>query len=1190
MRLKKLELLGFKSFTNPTIITFTEGITAVVGPNGCGKSNIVDAARWAMGEQSAKQLRGKSMEDVIFNGSQEMPPLGMAEVTLTFDNQDGTAPPEYASYSEIEVTRRLFRSGESEYLINRTSCRLKDITELFLGTGVGKQAYSVVEQGQIEYIISSKPEERRALIEEAAGISKYRSRKQEAERKMEATRQNLLRVRDIIAEIKRQMNSLNRQARKAERYKTYREELKEIELELYTLQSLELTRKLDRVQQEQKEKQERSEEILARIEFAEAQLEAQRAERMELEDRLRRAQERMFEIQSNIQGRENKLNYHEQEIESEKRLSARLKKETEELQLRVQALEAEIQRAEEEKSRLEQDAGNALERAGEAEAKRLELIQENQRMASGLETRRKRFFEIKQESASLQSNLNHLKSQEQELNQVFHEDLSRLKEMEEEGERFRKTSLEFNESLYQLRKFSDTIGSEYHATAQEIEGLRQNLAGTQARTEEVRGQCHRSFSRLESLIEMQARYEGFERGVKSIMEKKARDKKGLVENGIHGLVAEVMETLPEYETAVEAVLGERLQSVIVENQVQGLDAIRYLKEEAAGRGTFIPLEVRQAEAEPMPQELAAAGARPLLDLVNVKSDYRPVAQYLLGRVILVPSLDTAIKLWESNGFDQTMVTPDGAVLDPHGVLAGGSKDSYGILEKKREVRELTEEVKELKSRLDSVESETLSLQEKLKGKESDLERLRERGHRQEIEILNQEKELKASTHQSNQLDQKFKELKSRLKGTEAQIKENQGHIRSLEESIREKSRIENEVDAEILRESQEMETCKARLADAEAACTERKVESAAYKEKLFALANRHARLVQDLEEIKGGILSRERELAAGELELQNLYQVLEKTREEILSEIKARDEFESVLAGERHCYEKAQEALKQSEADLRELRQEEDSVRKDLNELKLNASELNLQTEHLSETVRDKYFIEPEQAITQYQERVNSQDYAADERKARRDEIRALLERMGEINLTAIEEYRELEERYSFLINQDADLIAALESLEKTIDKINRTYRREFRQTFNAVNEQFEKVFPRLFRGGKAMLVLTNEHDLLETGVEIIAQPPGKKLQIITLLSGGEKSLAAVALIIALFLHRPSPFCLLDEVDAALDDVNIDRFNELIQELSARSQFIIITHNKRTMQIANTLHGVTMEQPGVSKLISVKLN
>ncbi len=1189
MRLKKLELSGFKSFMNPTAITLTEGITAVVGPNGCGKSNIVDATRWAMGEQSAKQLRGKNMEDVIFNGSQEIAPLGMAEVTLTFDNQDGAAPPEYASYSEIEVTRRLFRSGESEYLINRTPCRLKDITELFLGTGVGKQAYSVVEQGQIEQIISSKPEERRALIEEAAGISKYRSRKQEAERKMEATRQNLLRVRDIITEIKRQMNSLNRQARKAERYKTYREELKEIELELYTLQSIELTGKLDRAQQDQRQKQEKNEEILARIDFAEAQLEAQRTERLDLEDRLRSAQERMFEIQSAIQSKENKLNYHEQEIESEKRLSARLKKETEELEARVQAQEAEIKVALDEKDRLERDAAVALERAAEADARRLELAQERQRMESGLESRRKRSFEIKQEIASLQGNLNHLKSHQEEINQTLLNNLSRVKEMEEERERFRRTSLEFNENLYQLRKFSETIGAEHHATEKEIEGLRQNLAANQARTEEVRAQYHRSLSRLESLIEMQARYEGFQRGVKSIMEKKDRDER-LGQNGIYGLVAEVMETRPEYETAVEAVLGDRLQSVIVKSQVQGVEAISYLREQAAGRGTFIPLEVRQAEPEPMPQELAAVGARPLLDLVEVKPDYKPVAQYLFSGVILVPSLDVAIGLWESNGFHQTMVTPDGAVLDPHGVLAGGSKDSYGILEKKREVRELTEDVKELKSKLDKAESETRSLQEKLEGKESDLERLRERGHRQEIEILNQEKELKASTQQSNQLGQKFDEFKSRIQVAEAQIKETQEIIIALEESIREKSISEKEVDAEILRESQEMEACKARVAESEAACTECKVESAAYKEKLLALADRHERLIQDLEEAREAIRNRERELAAGKLELQNLYQILEKTRIEIHDELKTRDEFESVLAGERHCYEKAQEALKQSEDDLGELRREELAVRDELNEIQIEVSELNLQSEHLSETLRDRYFIEPEQAIPQYRQKVSSPGYEPDERKARRDEIRALLERMGEVNLTAIEEYQELEERYSFLTNQEADLIGALESLEKTIDKINRTYRREFRQTFNAVNEQFEKVFPQLFRGGKAMLVLTNEHDLLDTGVEIIAQPPGKKLQIITLLSGGEKSLAAVSLIIALLLHRPSPFCLLDEVDAALDDVNIDRFNEMIQELSKNSQFIIITHNKRTMQIANTLYGVTMEQPGVSRLISVKLN
>jgi len=1186
MYLKRIELSGFKSFCDDTKLEFSPGICVVVGPNGCGKSNIVDAVCWAMGEQGLRPLRAKNPEDLIFVGSRDLPADPSAEVSMVFDNQDGSAPPEYNQFSEIEITRRIHRTGESEFLINRGHCRLKDITEFFLGTGLGKQAYSVIEQGEIDRILQAKPEEIRGLVEEAAGISKYRFRRDEALKKMQATRENLTRIRDIIGELKTQLNSLSRQAKKAVRYHLYKNELQETENEICCHRGLELKAKIEKISRALEAENAEMENLQAQFAKLEIELEEKRASLELLDGGIRSEQERKLELNSRMQNLASEAALLGRQEEAEKFGIRARQKESETLAGQVEQLEREIQTRARQKEELEFEISSV---AADLEAKTREAearLQEFQKCQNAFASLAGEIQKIDQELARLGEKERSLVWQEARLKDEQEQNQARLTELEPliQGERQR--SFDFNQNLHQLRKNLAEFEEKFQADQLSMEKLRQLIAAKTGRGAEIKSHYQTLSAKIESLKEMMEKLEGFERGVKYILEKKRKEP---AVNGFYGLVAELVETEPGYEQAVEAVLGERIQSVVVDSPEQGLEAVNCLMSESAGRGTFIPRAPRDIVPAEIPEHLRRQGARPLAELVRVQKGFEPVVSYLLGQAVLVSDLNQAVNLWQQNGFKGAFVTKQGAVLDPAGVLTGGSKDQAGFLSKKRELKELELEKAELNLRMEEAEKELALLHSQLLAQEEEFDHLRNRINHLKLDVATQEKDLRHATEELNEKTDSLE--KCRLKADELAEQISQAN-RDRAELLRRKT----ELAAELENFGKERESLLAEINLAQNA------QKRADEEK-NSLITEKARLQEKalgLEEARAGLQKSLQDHLARKAQLVSELEQAEKN----MVEFKARL---AQIQEERVQTIQVQEAQNQKQADLearrKVLAEESSQAQARLKELdsrvrdqagKLNACSLELEKEklgldNLKQLVSKIHQQELEAVIAACRERVSSPEFAVAPREARAEELRHLIQRMGEVNPTALEEYKELETRYSFLANQEADLVSALEKLEQTISKVNQEYRKQFQDTFAEVNKIFTDLFPKLFGGGKALLHLTDENNLLETGVEIIAQPPGKKLQSISLLSGGEKSLAAIALVFSLYLNRPSPFCLLDEVDSALDEVNIDRFNHLLKSLAEKSQILIVTHNKRTMELADLLYGVTMEKPGVSRVVSVKL-
>jgi chromosome segregation protein len=1189
MKLKQIQLQGFKSFVERTVLSFTDDITCVVGPNGCGKSNVLDAIRWCMGEQSVKQLRGDSMEDVIFHGSDDLAAVGMAEVTMVFDNSEGAAPPEYANFTDIQVSRRLFRSGESEYYLNRAPCRLKDITDLFLGSGAGTRAYSIVEQGKIENIITMKPEQRRGLIEEAAGVSKYRARRQEAQRKMEATRQNLLRIRDIIAEIKRQLNSLNRQAKKAERYKEYREELRGVELELAAVRAAGLVREREEGKARLRDLESREFELVARLQSAEAELELERAGMLERERELSSGQARWMEATRALEREEQNLLLCRHQEETHGRDQARLAREREEMEVRDRALAEEIAAIAAEGSGLREAIAEAEESLRGAEAARRakeEAYRALVQTAEGLEM----------ESRSVVSGAEKLKEwlrwgerRRAELEERKQRLGLRAQELESSLESQARTNLGYNERLYQLRKDHADHRSQLGAREQEIGEARSGRAVAADRLQTARESLATASTRLASLKEMERNLEGYQSGVKAVMARKARlESEGL--NGTYGLMAEAVSAEPEYELAVEAVLGERMQSVFVKTRRHGLDNIRYLREESGGRSNFIPLEGMASAEVSVPEELRSLGAVPLVERVRIREEYSPSVRALIGDALVVDDLERAAEVRQALGVAHPLVTREGALLDRVGLLAGGSQDSFGgLLAKKREVSELSVRVEELIAEEEKARAELTAADQLLAALSAEGERLKERSYRLEIEKNNLEKDLRQGTDAYNNLQRQQQGLEEEAGGIEESLQSLLAEAEEAGANIAGHEQNKQRLDAELWDRKQALDLLRAEREAERQRCTAAQVTAAGLREKCAAQSNQLGRLERGREEIRAGLRRR----AA---ELEEIGGQARTVAREMAAVLAARDRavlaakaLEEKVAAERARFEAETAGLREREGRIQGLYRDREALKGERMDAELLLSQLQVQWEGLAENCRDKFSREPEDVLAEYGGLVRAEGYALEARKGLREELRQKLERMGDVNLTAIEEYEELNQRHTFLTNQEADLIQALDNLEVAIAKINTAYKRAFKVTFEEVNLKIQEVFPRLFPGGKAYLQLTNPEDILESGVEIMTQLPGKKVASIVLLSGGEKALVASALIFALFLVKPSPFCILDEVDAALDEANVGRFSEIVKDLAQNSQLIIITHNKRTMDLAHALYGVTMERKGVSKIVSVRL-
>jgi chromosome segregation protein len=1182
MRIKRLEICGFKSFKDRVVFHFDSRIVGIVGPNGCGKSNVVDAVRWVMGEQSAKHLRGSAMEDVIFAGSESHGPLGMAEVILTFEN-DGDAPPAYAEYAEISIGRRLFRSGESEYFINKTPCRLMDITDFFLGTGVGTKAYSIIEQGRVGQIVSAKAEDRRLLIEEAAGITKYKVKKRAALRKMEATEQNLTRVRDVLEEIARQMASLERQAKKAERFKKYRAEMQEIDLWSASARYLDLAAQGKLAERDEERLGEEETAALARLAAEEATCERLRLEIGELEREI-------FEVERQGQEVANLGKLHESHLEFLAKESAAIARRNEESAVEVERVKDHLRRLEDEDEDLRRTAAQceaareALTRElAEREREREALAQARDLAAAALDASRAEAAEVRARLEAARTELAALGRRRMDLEA---RQAKARGEREELGRQLRALESALQKSrdaLSEVRQLKLSLEERREGAAEELGRLKQRSLEIEASLLALRTELGEKRSRLRSLKEIEERFEGYADGVRAVMRRRSQSEA----KGVIGLVTDVLAAPPELEPAVEAALGDRLQYVIVEHHEAGLEAIDYLKAEAQGRGSFIPLSLRQVGHGTAPGQGREGVVGHLRDLVTCDGAYAPIAEYLLGDVTVVENLPMALRLWSENGHRARLVTLDGEVLDPWGVVTGGSRQGagWGLLQKKREIKELGVEIAALAQEAGRAETALREVQRQVGTLQAQLEALQQDAHTKELCIVKGQNDV-------DRAEGDLRRIGARLEVLAREEREIAGELAALASEEREAA-ARAEADGAILGDLEarlpglgdRAREARERLEEAQAEVTDRKVRVASLAEKAGALERGRERNAQARREEQERVAKLLEGIQTGLSQIQDLQAKAVEARGEMSRLASEGMAIEKRLSEMRSAFEAQREALLTREAGLRSLREEVAALREALHEARQRGSEVAMALKHLCEQVADRYGEDLRLHLTRY----HARDLPGEPEQARLAELKQILERMGDVNLTAIEEFEELRQRHDFLRAQEQDLAESLDSLRKAIAKINRTSRERFRDTFAAVNEKFQEVFPRLFRGGRAHLDLTESEDLLEAGVEIIAQPPGKNLQNVNLLSGGEKALTAVALIFAIFLVKPSPFCMLDEVDAALDDASIGSFNEWVRQMADRSQFILITHNKRTMEIGETLYGITMEEPGVSKLVSVDL-
>jgi chromosome segregation protein len=1343
MRIKRVEIIGFKSFCDRTVVHIDAPVNAIVGPNGCGKSNIVDAIRWCMGEQSAKHLRGKAMEDVIFAGSENRGPAPMAEVSLTFDDvgfsqeklelamhsdelaveraldevapvvggelaADGepgeagaigdgeagamaagadsgaeiapveAAPPEtaaveaapvadaavadaapvlgpdgepvvsvsdevremladrppvldFARYTEVTITRRLYRDGTSQYFINKTPCRLRDVTDFFLGTGIGTKAYAIIEQGRIGQIVSSRPQDRRAIIEEAAGITKFKSKKKAAEKKLEQTKQNLLRVSDIVTELEKRMGTLRRQAQKAERYRKYKTELRDIELWKASHRLLELW----------------GEDRLARGRLVEAGAElgqvrtdltekdalvvAERADLAVEERRLSTLQEALYDLDNRIRLAESKMGFQGREAEELDQRVAQAETEIEDL--RRQRTEAADRLAieEGELARLADDVNREDDEVAVRDATAAEARQMLANAQSRLDEARAQLAATRTEIAKGEAQRDALVRRREEAERRLGRVVEEVETASERARELERETRRVAEALAQLKQTRLDLGAETAGFESRRELLTEQVSQGEAEVETLRTELHRRRSRLQSLTEIQERYEGFARGTRAVMQKSGEI--GARASGrIEGLVADVVRAPEQLEIAVEAALGDRLGGILVDHAHVGVAAIDYLKRSGAGRSAFVasrdaaPVRASDSDAAPAASAWASDGGWDtasgggivvedrivvddqrqlhaahaaiggegvlgrMVDLVQFADGYQNVGHSLLGGCVVVDSLDRAVRL-HAEGVPSTLVTLDGDIVDERGVVSGGSRDAQGagVLAQKREIRDLGEIVGSLEIDLTDATARLVSAKTELKQVTMAIEGLKTQAHQGDIAIMGHDKDLGRLRGEHDRLKDRLGQL-----GTEQLELEERLQSITTDEASLGMRRIEAEARIDTLEKEQlgyieDVTGGRERLDELAQALTEARVRAAQLGEKRASLEASALRLEQATRSLAGRIERLTADREEGAARATELRRDSAQLADELGGLRERRTATGSELDDGKQRYDVRVTEVNAAEIMVRELRGRNDRLSTEVAQLEIKVAHVEDASRHLHETMAERYQVDLPRIVSEYHLR----PVAGDNEDARAKELRDLIDRMGsDINLTAIEEFQEVSQRFEFLSAQKADLEHATDQLDKAIDKINKTSRKLFKDTFTAVNDTFKAVFPRLFRGGQAYLSLTggDDVDLLEAGVEIMAQPPGKKNSTVEQLSGGEKALTAVALVFSIFLIKPSPFCILDEVDAPLDEANVDRYNEIVREMTDRSQFIVISHNKRTMESADNLYGVTMQEPGVSKLVSVNLS
>ena len=1139
MYLKSLEVQGFKSFANKIVFEFHNGITGIVGPNGSGKSNVADAVRWVLGEQSAKQLRGASMQDVIFAGTENRKPLGYAYVAITLDNSDHSLA---IDFNEVTVARRVYRSGESEYLINGNPCRLKEVSELFYDTGIGKEGYSIIGQGQIDRILSGKPEERRELFDEAAGIVKFKKRKLTAQKKLDNERENLVRVNDILTELERQVGPLQRQSEKAHTYLKKREELKNYDVNMFLLESARIETELKSADEKYAIADDELKETNATYESIKAEYERLGNDMQQMDERIESLRESITSTSSTRQKLENQIELLKEQIHTAEMTD-------EHLQSRLLAIEKE--KAQRLKSRKEYDDKKAALEADIEQMKQNELLAVNEHEAvlaevnrcnDGLEKGKNELIALLQERGSIQSRQQRFATMLEQINIRKAELTKRLldRKTREAG----------------LDDILDEANKKLNAVNEEIAGLKEKESALLAKAREWRDKSrenarlmedasteyHKSVSRLESLKNIAERYDGYGNSIKRVMEQKAKNP------GLLGVVSDLIQVDKRYEIAIETALSGNIQNIVTEDEATAKKMIGFLKINHFGRATFLPLTSVRANRNTKNE--AALGEKGVLGIANklVKCDpkFDEVVAYLLGRVIVVDTIDNAIALAKKNHYSLHIVTVEGEYLAPGGSMSGGAfKNSSNLLARNREIEELEKRVDQTKTKLKELRSRKDDIATAIALGEEDIAATK---------TLLQEKYIEQNTAQIS-VDRADQQKKESANVYEDLRTENAGIEKQLEEINQGKKDIAAQLEASKQREKQ------------------LEKENSSYSEILE----------------KQGVLEQEasHKAAAISLELANITKTAEFAIENINrinSEIEKFDEQkESLVEGAAA----AKDDIKKKQADI-------DAITQTILASKDNNSKLDEElreslTKKASETqtnyMWDEYELTPHAAAELRNDAYDDLPSLKKLIAGIKDEIRCL----GDVNVNAIEEYREISMRYEFLKGQHDDLIEAEKTLVGIIDELDSGMRKQFTEKFSEIQREFDKSFKQLFGGGHGSLELVEDEDILECGIRIVAQPPGKKLQNMMQMSGGEKALTAIALLFAIQALKPSPFCLLDEIEAALDDSNVSRYANYLNKLTKNTQFIVITHRRGTMAAADRLYGITMQEKGVSTLVSVNL-
>ncbi len=1179
MYLKSIEIQGFKSFANRILFEFHNGITGIVGPNGSGKSNVADAVRWVLGEQRVKQLRGGSMQDVIFAGTEMRKPQGFAFVAITLDNSDHQLA---IDYDEVTVSRRLYRSGESEYRINGSACRLKDINELFYDTGIGKEGYSIIGQGQIDKILSGKPEERRELFDEAAGIVKFKRRKALSQKKLDDERQNLVRVSDILAELEKQVGPLAKQSEAARKYLNLKEELKTYDVNLFLIESETLRAQIGEVE---------AKESIVSGDLADTRRQAEeiRLEYEQLEEEIadldagiaeKRALLGQAEMRSN--SLEGQINVLKEQINTE-RMNA------EHFRSRVDSVSEEIARRKTQIEAWQSDHEGTAEAAVRSQKKQDEAeaaLRSQDESIMLLDSR------IEEAKAGIIATLNEkasLTAREQRYEAMLEQIQVRRAEVAQKRLRMQTDETTQEEQLRKEQEKLEQLETHMNELAFAQTECEDRVAGLEEETRRLTvslGEQEREYrtvsARLESLRNLAERYEGYGGSIRKVMEVRDRVR------GICGVVADLITTEKKYETAIETALGGSIQNVVTDTEQTAKTLIEYLKRNRYGRATFLPLTsvgqgtpFRQREALAEPGVIGLAS-----ELVHVEERYQGLACYLLGRVVVVDTIDHAIALARKYKHSLRIVTPEGELFAPGGSMTGGTfKNSSNLLGRRRELEELERTCEKSRKSSEAIQQTLREKEAFLSEEREKLEQIREERHQASLDQNTQQMNV-------NQLEEKQEGIRESSLDLETEHAQLEEQIREIE-----RNRQTLKTDADELTQTSEQTTKRIEEMSTQMEEARRVREESAHELETIRLETAGLRqtvdfALQNIRRVREEINRLEEELAGLEVEKTDSGEAIEAKQREIAAlreQVAAATRDGETLHGEleEKTAQKEEKANRQKEFFRRRdaLSERGNSLDKELFRLQNQKEKLEEKQENQVNYMWSEYELTYNTAEPLRNPELTSLPDIRRQIDERKKAIRAL----GNVNVNAIEDYKEISDRYTFMKSQHDDLVEAETDLRKIIEELDTGMRRQFEEKFREIRAEFDRVFRELFGGGHGTLSLQEDEDILEAGIQIIAQPPGKKLQNMMQLSGGEKALTAISLLFAIQNLKPSPFCLLDEIEAALDDSNVDRFAKYLSKLTANTQFIVITHRRGTIMASDRLYGITMQEKGVSTLVSVSL-